>query len=38
VHRLRLLLDLARPAQLRAALRVNRVSGTLGGALRGGRR
>jgi hypothetical protein len=36
VHRLRLLLDLARPAQLRAALRVNRVSGTLGGALRCG--
>jgi hypothetical protein len=36
VHRLRLLLDLARPAQLRAALRVNRVTGTLGGALRCG--
>lgn len=36
MHRLRLLLDLTRPAQLRSALRVNRVTGTLGGALRCG--
>ncbi|HEY0186562.1 MAG TPA: FUSC family protein [Cellulomonas sp.] len=36
MRRLSLLLDLARPAQLRAALHVNRVSGTLGGAVRCG--